>query len=362
MKQLLVFGAALLLVSPASGATLKVPSGRYPNIQAAVNAANPGDVIQIGKQVYRGKVKIKNQTGLTLAALNGAVIDRGGVGTALLIINCDGIEVRNLSVRNSGKDDGIVVEDSTNILLDSVKVSNSNDHGIRFRQVYSSSILDSKVTGILHDGIHVEGDDVLISGNTIIKAKGDGIGVAGSNNTVEDNFLKRIGDDGVQLGDGFLTTEFNLAVDNRLKRIGRLGGSNGIKLALAASCSAIDNSINGSGGTGIVVDESDDSIVSGNTVNRAGGHGIGLENSSRVSLISNSIDKAKKKGVSLSPGSNDTLLLELTITNSKTLGLHINSDNNIVIGCSATQSGSFDLRDSTNSSVLIDNNFPKVSP
>ena len=65
-----------LVVSPARAETLKVPSDAYPTIQSAVDAAQPGDVIQIGKGTYAEAVFVTDKTDLEIRG-RGAILGSG---------------------------------------------------------------------------------------------------------------------------------------------------------------------------------------------------------------------------------------------------------------------------------------------
>ena len=89
--------------SPAewSGTTREVPD-EFPTIQAAVDAAEPGDLVLIDEGVYRESVDVRTP-GLTLRGVdrNGVIIDgefeRSNGIQALFI---DGVVVENLTTMN----------------------------------------------------------------------------------------------------------------------------------------------------------------------------------------------------------------------------------------------------------------------
>lgn len=85
-----------------TGVTRNVPAG-YPTIQAAVDAADPGDLVLVDEGVYKETVQI-NTPGLTLRGVdrNEVIIDGeferfNGVE----ILFTDGVVVENLTVRNN---------------------------------------------------------------------------------------------------------------------------------------------------------------------------------------------------------------------------------------------------------------------
>lgn len=89
--------------SPAdwSGETRRVPAG-YPTIQAAVDAAAPGDMVLIAPGVYREEVQVSTP-GLILRGedRNQVVIDGEFVRPNGIIVFADGVAVENMTLRNA---------------------------------------------------------------------------------------------------------------------------------------------------------------------------------------------------------------------------------------------------------------------
>jgi hypothetical protein len=147
-KLTFLFVVALLCCAGSHAATITVPGGQ-PTIQAAVLAANSGDVIQIAAGTYNEDVFIPgsslfSKNNLTLEPAPGAnvVIDcpntRGanpaadGLYGAIMIafgappgtidyhgfiIEGDGITLRNLTIRNMTADVDFVVQEAATVLL-----------------------------------------------------------------------------------------------------------------------------------------------------------------------------------------------------------------------------------------------------
>ena len=86
-----IFSAALLISSFANGATIPVSS----NLQAAIDAASPGDTLQVAMGVYD---KITIQKSLNLVG-NGAVI-RAGNRDACVNIDADNVRISGFTVRD----------------------------------------------------------------------------------------------------------------------------------------------------------------------------------------------------------------------------------------------------------------------
>lgn len=94
--------AALALAVPGFAATLSVPS-QYSTIQAAVNAAAPGDTISIANGTYNEQVVIssaKNHLTFIGASQTGVILQSGTNTTALTIHGTD-ITFEYLTVQNT---------------------------------------------------------------------------------------------------------------------------------------------------------------------------------------------------------------------------------------------------------------------
>lgn len=137
MRSFLV-GAAALLALPfsAEAAVLTVGSGKqYGSIQAASNAANPGDVIEISAGVYSRGATFYDP-GLIIRAAPGAapgsVVVRGGTvqGKALFVTGGDNITIDGIRFENAAVPDlngaGIRAEGRNLTVLNSTFFNNEN--------------------------------------------------------------------------------------------------------------------------------------------------------------------------------------------------------------------------------------------
>ncbi|NJN65188.1 MAG: hypothetical protein HC882_10145, partial [Acidobacteria bacterium] len=136
-------------------------------IQSAVNAAVNGDLLVIGKGVYREKVTVTGKT-IDLEGITGgagcstAEIDAEQTGgshlPALRISNVSGINVSNLTIRSAGE--GTVCGQATGdeIGLDLQNVSNSNFRDLCFRENGVTEIrVFGNSDGNLFERIDIEG-------------------------------------------------------------------------------------------------------------------------------------------------------------------------------------------------------------
>ena len=100
---MLTVGLLAGVATTSSGAVTRVDTETdRGNLQAILDRATPGDVIELGPGHYEGPIRIEKP--LTLRG-HGGVIDGGGRGTPLVIV-APGVRVEDLVVKQSGKDIG----------------------------------------------------------------------------------------------------------------------------------------------------------------------------------------------------------------------------------------------------------------
>ena len=107
--------ALLVLVSAAQAAVLRVPL-QFPTIQAAVDAAQPGDHVVVSPGLYAESVSLAGKSQLVLRAAGVVRLDATGLGPALSLAGCSSVTVRGL--RFVGADGVAVMIDScTDVLV-----------------------------------------------------------------------------------------------------------------------------------------------------------------------------------------------------------------------------------------------------
>lgn len=108
-------------VHPVEGATLVVTkdgSGRFRSIQAALEAASPGDTLLVKKGVYREHLFLDKT--VSIVGVDWPIVDGGGTGD-VITVRADGCTIRGLVVRNGGyrrdkNDSGIRLRSSFNLV------------------------------------------------------------------------------------------------------------------------------------------------------------------------------------------------------------------------------------------------------
>jgi nitrous oxidase accessory protein len=132
----------------SSDPTATVDGETFDSAQAAVEAADPGETVELSGR-FREHVVV-NASGVTLTSAPGelAVLDGGGEGD-VLVLNGKNVTIRDLWVRNSGN------------------ATSDNDAGVWVNST-SARVVDSRVTAATF-GIWVDGvDDVVLRNNTVV--------------------------------------------------------------------------------------------------------------------------------------------------------------------------------------------------
>lgn len=138
--------AILLLILVAVGCvqaqTISVaPSGGdYPNLQQALDAASPNDVIMVSAGTYPGGVMVN--VPVTLSGEDGAGIGKR-TDTVALYVNADDVVIRNLACTASGA--GIIANQTDGLQADSCQVI-SDDTGILLTGCSNSAITSTEFT------------------------------------------------------------------------------------------------------------------------------------------------------------------------------------------------------------------------
>jgi plastocyanin len=173
-------GKDLPVVSKASGVTRRVPQA-YPTIQAAVNAASPGDLVLVGPGVYREEVKV------TIPSLvirgtdrNRVVVDGEFRRPNAISVTADGVAVENLTVRNAVAN-GLFWTGVTGYRASYVTASANGDYGIYAFGSRDGVFEHSYASGSPDAGFYIgqcNPCDAVIDG---VVSEGNALGYSGTN-------------------------------------------------------------------------------------------------------------------------------------------------------------------------------------
>lgn len=217
MKALLGVLLALTLAAPASAASREVRPGE--SIQAAIDAAGPGDVIRIQAGRYRENLRIAKP--LTLSGVDFPTISGGLAGDTIRIASPE-VVIDGLIVADSGDDlgaqnagiylergsdravvnncqfsyvlFGLWIEKSDDVVVSNNVITGKRDHpsaqrgnGIQLYYSMGARILANQIS-FVRDGIYVDvSDHALFRGNRIHDVRYGTHYMNSHHNTWEDN-------------------------------------------------------------------------------------------------------------------------------------------------------------------------------
>ena len=292
---------------PAPGGVATVDGRTFDSVQAAVDAAEPGDTVVLAGR-FDERVVVDTPD-LTLTSRPGtlAVIDGGGAGDVLTLDGANAT-VRRVWVRNSGFDPA------------------ANDAGI-WLNATGATVVDSRVSAVTF-GIWVDGvDDVTVANTTIVgreevrplSYRGNGIQLWRTERTViRDNRITDVRDglyyswasEVVATGNTMWDLRYGVhyMYSDHCRLEGNLAFDNDVGYALMVSehievvnNTAVNNT--GTSGHGVLLKRIDHSVVAGNEL-VGNARGVYLYNSNNNTLEGNLV-LGNDLGVYLAAGSVD---------------------------------------------------------
>lgn len=190
---LLILTPFLSQIRPASGATRYVPT-QYANIQAAVDAALSGDIIQVAAGTYYEHVFINKTLQIIGANPTTTIVDGTQNGTAFYIEDAKNVLIKGFTIRNSGNDNSAVVSTREIVGTDNNRIEGNiittSQYGIQFsasdgNKIYNNTIVDNPFGDIYLNNA----DSANVTGN-IITNSAYGIKVSSSlNNIIQINII-----------------------------------------------------------------------------------------------------------------------------------------------------------------------------
>jgi hypothetical protein len=206
MRRLTLLALAPLLASAATAqAVLNVPAD-HPTIQAALDAAQPGDTVLVAPGTYHEHLQLKEDVTLSGTGWRKTIIDGGGIGDVLTADGIHNFVVENLTVRGSkaiGGNPGAGIR---------IKGSSTTTFGVTAR-VERCRILDNGDGVVLE---HVHGGTFRLQKNVIDRNLRDGVVLHLGTTLLWRNTIVKNGSNGIvaTAGSGFVDVCSNVIAFN----------------------------------------------------------------------------------------------------------------------------------------------------
>ncbi|MFG0316001.1 MAG: nitrous oxide reductase family maturation protein NosD [Planctomycetota bacterium JB042] len=312
MKRPLISLALLasLVAADAAGAKLKVPK-QFPTIQAAVDAAGPGDTIVIAAGTYVESVNVELANDLLLRAKGKVVVDGAGGVYALRLHGANDLRVVGLTLRNA--DYGVLLGLSTNVELDDCVVRETAIAGVSMGMCSGSRVVDSTVRDSAGHGVTF----TLSSGCSVERTRirdvgGNGVDGSGSTISILDNRIEKTGGHGVRLGGSEAATAW-LVAGNDLRDL----ADDGVFLSEGSGSSILQNSMRRATDAGVdSFDANSAFLIAGNVVSKSG-RGLTLRATDSI-VRENVVKKSSLQGIVI-PAPGQGLLLDGNAVTKSTL-------------------------------------------
>ena len=168
-----MLGARFIVAVEGTPGIREVPTPEYPTIQAAIDAAKPGDIIQVASGTYNERVIVDKP--LTLVGEDGSttIIDGNGIGI-VVHSNASDVEIRGFTVQNGGDfpNSGILIGNCVRNTIRDCIVRN-NAFGVELHEsndsiIVGNTIMNNSDTAILiRDSSNSEVHNNIIANNSM---------------------------------------------------------------------------------------------------------------------------------------------------------------------------------------------------
>ena len=205
--------------SSATAATLVAggAGAQFQSVQAAIDAANAGDTVQVGAGAYTGNVTLHKQ--IALEGIGRPVLRGEGVGSVLTVL-ADGCTIRGFIIEHSGgdltrEDSGILLKSSNNQIEDNelrdilygIYLYSSHGNMLRRNRIRGRPELEEGDRGA---GLHLWNSPDNIIEDNIISEERDGMYIQSCNG----NQIRRNRVSNLRYGLHYMFSDRNVFEDN----------------------------------------------------------------------------------------------------------------------------------------------------
>jgi hypothetical protein len=334
----------------ALAATIAVPKDQ-PTIQAAVDAAQSGDIIVVSKGAY-GAFTVDDKTNLTIKGKGKPIVD--GDGAAISVVTIQNAQDVTL--------DGFVVQNSTDRLVDVIDSQDvtirrctftASEDGVRAREGSTGVLVEkNRFSAIDNDAVDTSPDndtgpgiDSRVQKNQFEDIGDEAIEIEGSGHVVEKNRIRGVASQGVTVADTSVgVTVAKNRIENVLDTGIEIEGTGHVVEKNTLRSVGIDDE------EGIALKGSGHRVEK-NKIDTVGDDGIDVE-ASDCEIVANSVKNTRENGFEVGevdePGVATGNLFERNkVTASGDNGFHVVDTGNTFTRNKATNSDDFDLLDET---------------
>ena len=289
---ILVFFVAVL-APLALAKTIEVPKD-YQTIQAAINAAQPGDLILVSPGTYKENLTIRKSIELR-GADAGVIIDgsRSRSAPTILIQRTRDVTIQSLEITGGRR--GIQVERSQNVIIKNNLIQKNRRQGILITEnSQGTQIIENRILDTAPDEGNVLGNGIILNGD--------------KNARVVNNFIARSAWSGLRLLSAVAHIENNVFEENRYYGI-EIWPNWVNSPDVPSHATVLGNTLKNNIRAGIFITEESVAQIRSNTIlntqansDKQYGHGIWVADGAQVSLVENTITGSQGHGLFFESG------------------------------------------------------------
>jgi parallel beta-helix repeat protein len=289
----LTLTVGIALAIPALAKTIEVPKD-YQTIQAAINAAQPGDLILIAPGIYKENLTIRKSIELR-GADAGVIVDgsRARNTPTILIQRTRDVVIQNLEITGGRR--GIQVERSRDVIIKNNLIQKNRRQGILVTDnSQGTQIIENKIFDTAPDEGNVLGNGIILNGD--------------KNAQVLKNFIARSAWSGLRLLSAVAHIEGNTFEENQYYGI-EIWPNWVDSPDVPSQATVLDNALKGNVRAGIFITEESIAVIENNQIldtardkDNQYGHGVWVADGAQVSLTGNVVVGSQGHGLFIESG------------------------------------------------------------
>jgi parallel beta-helix repeat protein len=289
----LTLTVGIALAIPALAKTIEVPKD-YQTIQAAINAAQPGDLILIAPGIYKENLTIRKSIELRGADV-GVIVDgsRARNTPTILIQRTRDVVIQNLEITGGRR--GIQVERSRDVIIKNNLIQKNRRQGILVTDnSQGTQIIENKIFDTAPDEGNVLGNGIILNGD--------------KNAQVLKNFIARSAWSGLRLLSAVAHIEGNTFEENQYYGI-EIWPNWVDSPDVPSQATVLDNALKGNVRAGIFITEESIAVIENNQIldtardkDNQYGHGVWVADGAQVSLTGNVVAGSQGHGLFIESG------------------------------------------------------------